>query len=313
LICPEKESRILVFYFLRRYNLSLLRRRNSNTDAEQGILIGMIVSDKLLKSIMPIFNLDYFKNNYIKTIAKWVVDYYDQYQLAPLDVINDLYKVNKEKLKEADSDLIATFLDRLSKRYESSDTFNDDYLIDKALVYFKERALTIAGENILAHVEVGQIDKAESEIQNYRQISKVLTSWTDSLDVDYVTDTFVESDEDDSMNGLFKLVGPLGDHLGHFERGWLVAFLAPMKRGKSWTMQEIALQAIHNRLNVALITLEMNAPGVSNRFYRMMVGMGDKPCTVFPVFDCQMNQNGLCSKPERVNSYTIYKDNRLPK
>lgn len=292
--------------------MPLLRRRHANTDVEQSVLTGMIVSDKLLKSIMPIFNLEYFKNPFTKTVAKWVVGYYRQYELAPLAVINDLYKVNKEKLQETEAELIATFLDRLSKRYESSDQFNADYLIDKTLAYFKERALTLTGENILSYIEVGQMDKAELEIHEYKQISKIITNWTDAMEGDFVMNNFVDTDDDDSLNGLFKLVGPLGDHLGHFERDWLVAFLAPMKRGKTFFLQEVALQAIHNRLNVAIISLEMNAQSMSNRFYRMMVGMGDKESTVFPVFDCRSNQNGSCTLPQRTNNRVLFTNNQIP-
>lgn len=261
---------------------------------------------------MPIFNLDYFKNDFTKTIAKWVIDYYKKYQTAPLATINDLYKVNKAKLKEADADLISTFLSKISRRYENEDTFNVDYLIDKTLGYFKERALALTGENILSYVDIGQVDKAELQIQEYKQVSKLTSGWVDIFASDYILDNFKESVDNDD-EGLFKLVGDLGNHLGRFERGWLVAFLAPMKRGKTFFLQEVALQAINNRLNVLFVSLEMNTQGIANRFYRMMTGLGDEKCDIVPVFDCKSNQNGFCDRPERTNSHTLYVDGKLPK
>jgi len=291
----------------------LHRRPAAESHVEKSIITGMITSNTYLKSIAPSFNPKYFRNNYAGIVAKWVMRYYDQYKECPSTQIKDIYKVEKEKLKEADADLIATFLDDLSRKYENESKFNVQYLIDRTYAHFKEMALTLVSENIAGYLALGEIDKAEGELGNYKQVARSISGWVNPFDLDYIEKVYDgDMTDDEKPNYLFKLIGPVGDHLGHFERDWLVAFLAPMKKGKTFWLQELALQAIGARLNTVVISLEMSDGGMTNRFFKMITGKGEKNCTIFPTFDCQSNQNGLCSKPERVNSYTLYKNNILP-
>jgi replicative DNA helicase len=292
-----------------------LRRRNASSDIEKAIITGMIVSTDFLRALAPVYDKKYFKNDYTKTIAKWVMDYYDKYKECPSLHIKDIYKTEKDKLKEANSELVATFLDDLSRRYENETNFNVEYLLDRTFAYFKETALSVAGENILAYIGAGEIDKAELEVINYKNVTKILTNWVDPFDLKFVSNAvdLGDTDETENPDHLFKLIGPVGEHLGGFQRGWLVAFLAPMKKGKTFMLQEMALQAVGSRLNTVFISLEMNDRGISNRFYRMISGNGDRDCTIFPVFDCQWNQNGHCASHLRTNKITLYNNNELPK
>ena len=273
----------------------------------------MIVSTEYIRSIAQIFNLKYLRNDYARIVAKWVLKYYEKYKESPGINIKDIYKVEKDKLKEADADLISTFLDDLSRKYENESTFNVEYLLDRSLAYFKEMSLSLISENISGYLATGEIDKAENEVVEYKRVAKVITKWVNPFDPEYIERVY---DGDvivsEKPNYLFKLIGPVGEHLGHFERDWLVAFLAPMKRGKTFWLQEVALHSICAHLNTLFISLEMSDSGISNRFFKMITGKGEKDCNIFPAFDCQMNQNGLCSKPERVNMVTLYKNNVLP-
>lgn len=290
-----------------------LRRPSEGAFVEKAIITGMIVSTSYLRSIAPILNLKFFKNNYARIVAKWVMKFYESYKECPGIQIKDIYRVEKERLKDADADLISTFLDDLSRRYENETSFNVDYLLDRTFTYFKEVSLSLISENIAGYLATKEIDKAEDEITNYKRVAKVMTNWIDPFDPEYIEKVY-DGDlvDEDKPNYLFRLIGPVGEHLGHFERGWLIAFLAPMKRGKTFFLQEIALQAIATKLNVVFISLEMMDGGLSNRFFKMISGSGEKICTIFPAFDCQLNQNGFCNKPERINQITLYKNNVLP-
>lgn len=291
----------------------LHRRPMAEAHVEKSIITGMIVSTTYLRAIAPLFNPKYFRNDYARIVAKWVMRYYDHYKESPTTHIQDIYKVEKDKLKDADSDLIATFLDDLSRKYEDVTKFNVEYLKDRTFAHFKEMALTLVGENIAGYLATHEVDKAEKEIDNYRHFAGAVSGWVNPFDLDYIERVYDGDMEDwEKPNYLFKLIGPVGDMLGHFERDWLVGFLAPMKRGKTFMLQEMALQAIGARLNTVFISLEMSDIGITNRFFKMVTGKGEKNCTVFPTFDCQSNQNGLCSKPERLNQVTLIKNNTLP-
>ncbi len=102
---------------------------------------------------------------------------------------------------------------------------------------------------------------------------------------------------------MFKFPGQLGQYLGGYDRGWLVAIAASFKKGKSFFMQEIAVAAMQQRLKVAFFSLEMYRAASNERFYKRLLGAGsdeDGPA-VYPCFDCGYNQDGSCNKSERTN------------
>ena len=84
---------------------------------EEKIITGLIVSDRFCKEIIPTIKKEYFKISYCQKVAMWVKEYFKKYKKAPNKHIKDIYEIKKDKLKEADSELIETFLINLSSKY----------------------------------------------------------------------------------------------------------------------------------------------------------------------------------------------------
>lgn len=204
----------------------IVKRKIVQADIERKILIGLITSDDFCKQAYRIARVDYFKSTYAKIIFRWVEDFYGRYKECPGHCLQDIYVAEKDNLKEADAEIVGHFLGSLSDEYEKST--NDAYLADQAKRYFRERSLVMLSESISGNVARGKLQKAEESIRNYGEVSQQMTSWFNPFDPANIVDVF----DNDGSDRLFKLNGPLGEMTGYLERDWLVAFMAPMKRGK---------------------------------------------------------------------------------
>jgi DNA-dependent RNA polymerase auxiliary subunit epsilon len=291
----------------------MILRREGNVDVEKDILIGMIVSGEYLRKIRKQVQLKYFQLDFVKKIAGWVLDYFDTYGEAPVQHIENIYNTHSMALKPEERELMSKFLESLSHRYENSEHFNVQYLIDNTNPYFTSRLVTLTNDEVSALLQAGKSTEAELVIENYKGIQKDLVSWY------YITSEEVAreiyrtqlSPEVDSTDTLFTMPGVFGQLVGPLKRGWLVSLLAPRKRGKTWFLQEFAQQASMSKLNVLFISLEMNYLGLGSRMLTSIVSMGPEPYYDTPVFDCMNNQTGRCRRSQRVTRTNLMQDGAL--
>ena len=283
-------------------------RRKVDSSQERQMLIGLIISDNVCKSLIHIIDPNILQASYSARIIKWIKSYYSHYDKAPGRYIEDIFNQNKKDIEEAEATLISRLLESLSEEYETAKQFNSKYIIDKSLNYLTERALKTHKDNIDRCIETGKFKKAEAIIANYKKITQVTSKWINPFDPKQINATF-ENDGDK----LFKLPGVLGDLIGWFEREYFVAIVAPSKRGKSWFLLELAVQSVINRFKVVFISLEMNDRRIKNRFYRnLSSSIENKTKIQYPCFDCFSNQIGDCDRRERTNSIQLIKDGDDP-
>ena len=277
------------------------RTKEIRTDIEKKIITGMIISTEYLQKVFNLVNLKYFALDYSKIVAKWTLDYFKKYKEAPYHHIQDIYNVEKANLKETQAELIESFLYSLSSQFERESKFNVDYLIDRTIEYFEERSLMLLAEDIQAYVGAGKIQKAKEILQNHKAVAKTISQWINPFDEQFVSDvyrSYLSLEQDDISENLFKFPGKLGSLMGTFKRGWLISYLAPRKRGKTFFLQETAIQAATNKLNVAIFSLEMSKLGFSGRILQRIASIGNESVYYFPVFDCLRNQDGTCARRE---------------
>lgn len=292
----------------------IVKRDNVDVEDEKDILIGMIVSTDFLRKIRRSCSTSYFQLEFVKKIATWVLDYFDKYGEAPSQHIENIYNQHLREFKPEEAELVSLFLEGLSSKYERTDHFNVEYLIqEKAQPYFTKRCVLLTTDKVNALVAAGKTVEAELEIERYKGVQKNLAAWSNLFEENLVREIYKSqlSVEVESSDTLFTLPGVLGQLVGPLKRGWLVDFLAPRKRGKTWFLQEFALQAVQSKLNVVFISLEMNKLGIGGRMLRSIVSMGDKNEYTLPVFDCLNNQYGTCNKPHRKGRGSLVKDGKL--
>lgn len=272
----------------------MIQVRDISMVEEKRIVTGLITSTEYAKQIMPVLDLDYFVNSYLKTIATWCAVFFEEHEKAPNVHIKDIYESESSTLKDTDSELIGNLLTTLDEQYDP-ESVNVEYLKNSTVDYFRKRELEITVNNVSVLKEKGEFDEAEEEIKKFTKVSIELDSGTliNLGDVDVISDIYRQREEEDKK--FFRLPGDLGHYLGNFKRGDVVGYYAPAKRGKSWTLVDHYKHGILSRRRTVFWSIEMTKTEIVPRIMKAftpMVGEGGM-CT-YPVFDCIKNQNGDC-------------------
>ncbi|MBU0778312.1 hypothetical protein KKH23_10095 [Patescibacteria group bacterium] len=278
--------------------MAKIQRYSIDNKIEKKIVTGMITNSEFCTSIQKMIKEQYFQIDYARTTVGWIQDYFKHYKKAPGKHIQDIYKGTKDSLNEAEATLIGKFLSELSEAYETKSDFNHEYLLDQTRDYFRERSLSILSEKVQAKLLRGRIDQAELEVKNFNRVVKELGTWFNPFEKSEIYKIF--SEENDFM---FNLPDELGKLSGNLEREWLIAFMGPMKRGKSFMLEEFAVLGLSSRLKVVIFSLEMSKKEMSKRIHKRITAMSAKSGLVsWPVFDCERNQDNTCKRPERTCS-----------
>ncbi len=276
----------------------MISSRTVSVTEEKRIITGLITSSKFTKDILQVFQLDYFVNSYLKTIASWCIAFYEEHERCPYVHINDIFESESHKLKESESELIGDLLKTLSDTYDP-ESINIEYLKDCTIDYFRKRELEIMVNNISVLKEKGEYDDAESEIDRFKKVTLDLDSGVliNLGNIEQVTEIYKQRDEEDK--NFFQLPGDLGRYLGNFKRGDVIGYYAPAKRGKSFTLVDHFKHAVLQKRKTIFWSVEMTkteiTPRIMKAFQPMIEEEGEYP---YPVFDCKKNQTGECADRE---------------
>jgi len=267
-------------------------------DIEIQAVTGAITNIDFLKKVRQKLRPEHFKSTYSTVVLKWVFDYYDAYGKAPKQEILRIYKNNKESIRKEDGKLVKTYLEKLSKDYLRQSRYNADYLYDKVILFIRKRDLQILTEKINNYLEVDKTNLASDELVKFQQIHKESSEIFNPFDSAYIEENFTLK-----QRGILSLPDALGEMIGPLDRGWLVSFTAPEKRGKTWWLIEMAFQAILQGRNVLFVSFEMSANEINNRLWRRLTAAtdGENPVIYIPVVDCRLNQSGECQFKERAS------------
>lgn len=241
---------------------------------ERSIVTGMIVSTEFLQGIEPIFQEGWLRIPFAQTIARWCLDYFEQYKIAPGKYIEDIFQDQKDNIFDSDeSNMVETFLFDISNEYIKGEAFNAKYILDKAETHFRERSLKNLTNEIKKALIGGRVEEAEALVKGYTRITRIQTKG-----VNPITDPKVIASALDDTAGdrLFSLPGVLGETIGVFERGWLFAFVGASGTGKSWWLMLTALKALFTGLNVVFISMEMSEKQMARRIQHWINGQPTK-------------------------------------
>ena len=69
----------------------MARLRKVDASLDRQIIVGMVVSDRFLQSIQPIYRPELFTAPFAVTVASWCLDYGKRYNKAPKQHIQDIF------------------------------------------------------------------------------------------------------------------------------------------------------------------------------------------------------------------------------
>jgi replicative DNA helicase len=271
---------------------------------DRRIIIALITSTEYCTRAIPILKADYFDSKYGEILFRWVNDYYRKYKKAPGKEITNLYRDNRGQLQDAERSLVKELLQSLSDDYESNG-LNVGYMMEQTQKHVRLRSLEVLHERMGSQLETGKVDKAEKEVESYRRVLQLTSGFVNPFDASEIEECFIDAEDD----VVFNLPGKLGRMAGPFQRHELTGWLAPMKRGKSFVLQEVALRSTFNNKRTVVFSLEMSKKQMKRRLIRRITAMSEMFKSgdwVYPIFDCVHNQIGDCKKAERTNRIPLF-------
>ena len=282
---------------------------------EQQIIIGMIVSTDFLREIKNIIKPESLTLSYARPIVNWCIEYYEKYEQAPEKHIKDLYLKNSKTLYDpAEGKLIEKFLTKLDNDYKQAKDFNIEFVLDQAEQYIRLKALDKLKEELADTITGNRVDDGESLIADFVRPARPKTKGIDPIgDVNYI----ISSLEDKDKDIVFQFPGVLGELTGPFERGFLMGIVAQYKVGKSWWLQQLAMEAVFNSCNVLFISFEMSEKQMMKRIQSNLAAKPVKKKHIgevlVPVFDCGLNQTDQCQRKRRTSEIGLLIEGKKPK
>lgn len=146
-----------------------------NTDDEQNLLIGLIVSDEFCHRVLPTVKPEHLVINQDRRVLQWIRNHYEEYGKAPHREIQSIFTAESRRLEaagnEAEAELIARFLDTLARVYDrqaKGEQIDWNHRADLSLKYLRQREIEVLVDQLGVLVKRGQVDQAELMVQGFR-------------------------------------------------------------------------------------------------------------------------------------------------
>jgi len=281
-----------------------VQRRKYSFDAEKQILINLITNNEYCRAILPLLQEEYFTSKSAGIIIQWVQEYFDAYESAPKYGITDVFDHEGINLSSEDKDHVEKILQHLYDIDYDNEETNTPYLIDKGKEFLRKRHLELKIKAAQHHSANGDLESAEQVLASRFDLPEeldIVKSWDDEEWNRKVIHKMASRDDPDSA--FFRYPGRLGDFLGNIDAGWFMGYVGPSKRGKTVYLMETVHCGIQRRMNTLFYSLEMPSDQLFMRSMKSISGgklAEEEYETMFPTFDCELNQNGECDKEQRV-------------
>lgn len=265
-----------------------MKRRRVTIDEERELLLGMITSKEFLRDVNTILDTSLLRNPHSRTIAEWCIEFYETYEDAPKQEINHIFDGERRQMRDEDAEYIERML--LSFDEKELQGANIEHRFDRAEGYLKRRKLELFTDEIKGDLDSGDIASAENRIATFLRVERPRGEGLDILeDHERVNRYIVEEEET-----LISVDGALGEVIGPFFRGDLVAIAGPPKRGKTWWLLFYTLAALILDMKVLFVSLEMLERQVVRRVVQMFTGTATREGTAqIPVFvESDEEENG---------------------
>jgi hypothetical protein len=231
------------------------------------------------------------------------LEYYEQYEAAPNNDIENIYqsKVRKKELDDELADSINDFLMGISDEYDQA-KFNSAYLLDNTVEHFRIKALHVLADDIRDGLRTGvSVSELEENIIKYQTPERRIAQGIDPLaDMEAIQTAWEAAQEP-----LFEAPGALGRVISKMlTRDALIGIQGPEKRGKTFWLWEFATWAYHQGCNVAIF--QAGDMSQNQGLLRLHARLSGQPyleefCRNLrcPVMDCDQNQKDVCNKKYR--------------
>lgn len=263
------------------------------------IVAHMVYSTAFLKAVDPLWEPDYFEGDVARVVSGWTIDHYRKYETAPKGKIKKIYRRKKRNSLEDEGEafLFKDFIFSLKDLVGNEDNQNTAYLTDLMVLYFKRRSIKLLSEDLEYLSDNEDYQEAEKRIAKFSSVEKLRAEGIDP----FRDETALEMAFASSVSKpLFKMPMALGKIMNEdLRRGSFIVLQGPEKRGKTFWLIELAMQASRQGNRVAFFQAgDMSQERQIMRFciYQAKKSNREIYCGDFllPVMDCQHHQLNTC-------------------
>ena len=296
----------------------MIKRRVVSPNNEYLLLSNMIMDNEVISAAYNRYKSGELKTNHItsgfRPVFRWLIQYYGNHRKAPKRTIQKIFDIRGKSLNKDSKELVGEYLDRLAEEYsEYEEDADPEYVRFEILPNFiRERELTFRLEKAQDNLEQGKIEDAEKLVTAYAKIEKEETDKNIGTIIPYTKEDLEQNYNTSLGEPIFRFDGDLGRLIRPLCKSWLVAIMGVEKSGKSYLLQEMAYQAaLYQRKKVLIINLELNQNLARNRLWRRISKTANKEDAghmVYPILDCENNQNRTCKILKRYpNKKALFK------
>lgn len=243
---------------------------------ERKLISLLVMNDEFISKLRPILNTTDLSTSYAKEVASWCIEFYDTFEKAPGQAIQDIFIAKREYIAEEDTTkAIGEFLSRLFTEFDEKMYENIPYYITQSETHLRRNSVQRLADKLASNIAIGDVDKAEHLIASYHRIEVPSNQGISLLDDEaLIRDAFLTEQE-----VAFRFPGALGKVIGNVYLGDLIGWTAPYKTGKTWALLYSAEQAMLAGKRVLFISLEMRRSQLIKRAWQSLTSLPMKAGT----------------------------------
>ena len=227
-------------------------------------ILSALLSDMVFsRQIYDILKPQYFDSEASEWLCKTILEYIDTYESKPtLDVL-------KTKISPIERDILKTsVIDTLKQVWRDLESDDLDYVKEETLNFCTNQSLKQAILDSIPLLEQGKYDKIKSTIDTAMKAGQ-------PTDVGHEYKLMITQRYDDLARNPIPTGWDVIDEItqGGFGMGELIIFAAPPGIGKSWSLVNVAANAVKGGKTVVYYTLELWEAWVGQRFDSFFTGI----------------------------------------
>lgn len=246
---------------------------------ERIVLASMFIDGGVLQSISKQWPQEgLFHERQANRIGKMAVRYYLKHEQAPGRNVGHTLLANL--CEKQPDELLERYADALAQEIEKQDSNNPPTSFYKELANRHFNSVRALQMREIIDAGIGKDGEVSEEaIQKLEQLNKNKVQLGSRQGVWILEDDEIKASAEDDVYVLIEYPDDLGIFFGqNFRRDGFVAFAAPMKRGKSFWLQDIAWRAVQQqRKTLYIVVGDMSKSDVKRRLRQRIAARPAKP------------------------------------
>lgn len=251
--------------------------------AERQVLCGLITDKVVVSTVSATWTKgghDFFRSEWSRQVAEWAIEYFQKYNEPIGRQIVEKFNRWAEQAEPAQIKLMERFLSFMSDEFDQVDQKkSSDFVLDLANEHF----LKVRARNLMEKLEEAlDINETEQVKEAIKEFQFPGVGRSEPIDFLMTPEAIAEILEENTRPPLVQYAGDLGRFFGQdLSRTSFFAYIAPEKRGKTWFLIDMAVNALRSGNRVLFVTVgDMSPKQIQNRILQRIAGLPIRPTTL---------------------------------